>query len=42
MLGRSLEACAAFYAAATLAGNRREQDLLRRRAADAAMRAQTF
>jgi RNA polymerase sigma factor (sigma-70 family) len=41
-LGRYEEACATFEAAAALAGNRREQDLLRRRAADAAMRAQTF
>jgi RNA polymerase sigma factor (sigma-70 family) len=35
-LGRYDEACAAFEAAAAMAGNRREQDLLRRRAADAA------
>jgi RNA polymerase sigma factor (sigma-70 family) len=35
-LGRYEEACAAFEAAAALAGNRREQDLLRRRAAEAA------
>jgi hypothetical protein len=30
------EACAAFEAAAELAGNRREQELLKRRAAEAA------
>jgi predicted RNA polymerase sigma factor len=35
-LGRFEEARAAFEAAAELAGNRREQDLLRRRAAEAA------
>jgi RNA polymerase sigma factor (sigma-70 family) len=35
-LGRYEEARAAFEAAATLAGNQREQDLLRRRAAEAA------
>jgi len=35
-LGRHEEARAAFEAAAALAGNRREQDLLRRRAAEAA------
>jgi predicted RNA polymerase sigma factor len=35
-LGRYAEARAAFEAAATLAGNKREQDLLRRRAAEAA------
>jgi RNA polymerase sigma factor (sigma-70 family) len=35
-LGRYEEACAAFEAAAMLAGNRREQELLRRRAAEAA------
>jgi RNA polymerase sigma factor (sigma-70 family) len=35
-LGRHEEACAAFEAAAALAGNKREQDLLRRRAAEAA------
>ena len=35
-LGRYEEARAAFEAAAALAGNRREQDLLRRRADDAA------
>jgi predicted RNA polymerase sigma factor len=34
-LGRYKEARAAFEAAAALAGNKREQDLLRRRAADA-------
>src|SRR6266481_7904418 len=34
-LGRYKEACAAFGAAAKLAGNRREQDLLRRRAVEA-------
>jgi len=33
-LGRHAEARAAFEAAAALAGNRREQDLLRRRAAE--------
>jgi predicted RNA polymerase sigma factor len=33
-LGRHQEARAAFEAAAALAGNRREQDLLRRRAAE--------
>jgi RNA polymerase sigma factor (sigma-70 family) len=38
-LGRYDEARAAFEAAAALAGNKREQDLLRRRAADAADRA---
>jgi predicted RNA polymerase sigma factor len=37
-LGRYDEARAAFEAAAALAGNKREQDLLRRRAADAADR----
>jgi RNA polymerase sigma factor (sigma-70 family) len=35
-LGRFEEACTAFEAAAELAGNRREQELLKRRAADAA------
>jgi predicted RNA polymerase sigma factor len=35
-LGRHEEAGAAFEAAAVLAGNKREQDLLRRRAAEAA------
>jgi predicted RNA polymerase sigma factor len=35
-LGRHGEARAAFEAAAVLAGNKREQDLLRRRAATAA------
>src|SRR5260370_11300394 len=35
-LGRHEEARAAFEAAAALAGNRREQDLLRRRPAEAA------
>jgi RNA polymerase sigma factor (sigma-70 family) len=35
-LGRYEEACAAFEAAAALAGNRREHDLLRRRTAEAA------
>ena len=35
-LGRHEEARAAFEAAAGLAGNKREQDLLRRRAAEAA------
>jgi predicted RNA polymerase sigma factor len=35
-LGRYEEARASFEAAATLAGNRREQELLRRRAAKAA------
>ena len=35
-LGRHEEARAAFEAAAALAGNRRERDLLRRRAAEAA------
>jgi predicted RNA polymerase sigma factor len=35
-LGRHQEARAAFEAAAALAGNKREQDLLRRRAAEAA------
>jgi predicted RNA polymerase sigma factor len=35
-LGRFEEARAAFEAAAGLTGNRREQDLLRRRAAEAA------
>jgi len=35
-LGRFGEARAAFEAAAELAGNRREQELLKRRAADAA------
>ena len=35
-LGRYWEARAAFEAAAALAGNRREHDLLRRRAAEAA------
>jgi predicted RNA polymerase sigma factor len=33
-LGRYAEARAAFEAAATLAGNKREQDLLKRRAAE--------
>jgi RNA polymerase sigma factor (sigma-70 family) len=40
-LGRHEEARAAFEAAAALAGNRREQDLLRRRAAEAADAATT-
>ena len=40
-LGRHQEAHAAFEAAAALAGNRREQDLLRRRAAEAANAAAT-
>jgi RNA polymerase sigma factor (sigma-70 family) len=40
-LGRYEEARAAFEAAAALAGNRREQDLLKRRALDAAGAAQT-
>jgi RNA polymerase sigma factor (sigma-70 family) len=40
-LGRYEEARAAFEAAAALAGNRREQDLLKRRALDAASAAQT-
>jgi len=40
-LGRHEEARAAFEAAAALAGNRREQDLLKRRAADAAGAAPT-
>jgi RNA polymerase sigma factor (sigma-70 family) len=40
-LGRYQEAHAAFEAAANMAGNRREQDLLRRRAADAAGAAMT-
>jgi RNA polymerase sigma factor (sigma-70 family) len=40
-LGRHEEARAAFEAAAALAGNRREQDLLKRRALDAAGAAQT-
>jgi predicted RNA polymerase sigma factor len=35
-LGRCQEARAAFEAAAELAGNKREQDLMRRRAAEAA------
>jgi len=35
-LGRHAEACAAFEAAAALAANRRERDLLRRRAVEAA------
>jgi predicted RNA polymerase sigma factor len=35
-LGRFEEACAAFEAAAELAGNRREQELLKGRAAEAA------
>ena len=35
-LGRHEEACAAFEAAAALTGNRREHDLLIRRAAEAA------
>jgi len=35
-LGRHAEARAAFEAAAALAGNRREQDFLKRRAAEAA------
>jgi predicted RNA polymerase sigma factor len=35
-LGRYEEACSAFEAAAALTGNRREHDLLKRRAADAA------
>jgi predicted RNA polymerase sigma factor len=39
-VGRYEEACAAFTAAVALAGNRREQDLLRRRAAEAAIRTQ--
>ena len=41
-LGRHEEARAAFEAAAALAGNRREQDLLRRRAAEAADSASTI
>jgi predicted RNA polymerase sigma factor len=41
-LGRHEEARAAFEAAAALAGNRREQDLLRRRAAEAADAASTI
>ena len=41
-LGRHQEARAAFEAAAALAGNRREQDLLRRRAAEAADSASTI
>ena len=40
-LGRHEEARAAFEAAAALAGNRREQDLLRRRAAEAPTRERT-
>ena len=40
-LGRHQEARAAFEAAAALAGNRREQDLLKRRAAEAANAATT-
>ena len=40
-LGRQEEARAAFEAAAALAGNRREQDLLKRRAAEAAGAAPT-
>jgi predicted RNA polymerase sigma factor len=36
-LGRHGEARAAFEAAARLAGNQREQELLRRRAAEAGM-----
>jgi RNA polymerase sigma factor (sigma-70 family) len=40
-LGRHAEAHAAFEAAAALAGNRREQDLLKRRAAEAAGAAPT-
>jgi predicted RNA polymerase sigma factor len=36
-LGRYDEARAAFEAAAALAGNKREQELLKRRAAEAAM-----
>jgi predicted RNA polymerase sigma factor len=38
-LGRYEEARAALEAAANLAGNRREQDLLKRRAAEAAVAA---
>jgi RNA polymerase sigma factor (sigma-70 family) len=38
-LGRFEEACAAFEAAAELAGNKRERDLLKRRAAEAISRA---
>jgi len=34
-LGRHAEACAAFEAAMALAGNRREQELLKRRIAEA-------
>src|SRR5712672_2787797 len=41
-LGRHEEARAAFEAAAALAGNRREQNLLKRRAAEAADAAQRF
>ena len=37
-LGRYEEACAAFESAAALAGNNREHDLLKRRAAQAAYR----
>jgi predicted RNA polymerase sigma factor len=40
-LGRHEEARAAFESAASLAGNRREQDLLRRRAAEAGSDAAT-
>jgi predicted RNA polymerase sigma factor len=40
-LGRHEEARAAFEAAAALAGNRRERDLLKRRALDAAGAPQT-
>jgi RNA polymerase sigma factor (sigma-70 family) len=38
-LGRYAEACAAFEMAASLAGNRREQELMKRRAAEAASHA---
>jgi predicted RNA polymerase sigma factor len=41
-LGRYQEACAAFEAAAALAGNKREQDLLKRRAAAAAEAAKSI
>jgi predicted RNA polymerase sigma factor len=39
-LGRFAEACAAFEAAARLAGNRREHDLLQRRVVEAARRSE--
>jgi predicted RNA polymerase sigma factor len=41
-LGRHAEARAAFEAAATLAGNRREQELLKRRIADASERSKSL